>query len=404
MSLWRGAGSSAWKNGGAARIASPVRVRPTAAVARASPVGGGERLDPTRSGHSKRRLDRIVRSPIPLFALLRDHPGEDRMNRRNTIIALIALGAVPIAAKAQQAPSNVKIGVLFHGIEADEAKFLAEIRRGLRDLGYVEGRNIAFENRYPDEQPEKFNSFAADLVRINVNVLIAVTPPAALAAQRATGSIPIVFLFVPDAVERKLIRSLGRPGGNITGLSNVSTDIAAKRLQLLKEVVPALSRVAVIVNPNNSSSYPMVDAMRASADKLRVTVRAVEVRGPEEFESAFSTIVRERENGIVIGPDGMLYAQRARIATLALERRMPTIFTTVEAVESGGLMAYGPNTFAMFYRSAYYVDKILKGAKPGDLPVEEPTKFDLVLNGKTASALGLTIPPSILARADRLVQ
>ncbi len=297
-----------------------------------------------------------------------------------------------------------RIGVLLQGSEPEEVRQLVEFRRGLRDLGYEEGRNITLEYRFPAQQPELFDRFAAELVRLNVDVLVAISPPGALAAQRAATRIPVVFGFVADPVGLKLVESLGRPGGNLTGLTPRSVDTSAKRVQLLKEAIPALSRVAVLVNPNNLASYVGVEAMQAAAQQLKVTIQTVGVRSPDELGSAFSAIIRERANGIVIEPDGLLFNQRARIAALALDRKLPTMFLQSEAIEAGGLMSYGPNTLAMVYRLAYYVDKILKGAKPGDLPVEQPTKFDLAINLKTAKALGITIPQSLLVAAVEVIR
>jgi putative ABC transport system substrate-binding protein len=326
------------------------------------------------------------------------------MNRRDTIFGLLALGIAPFSVHAQQAGKMRRIGVLLQGSEAEEVRQLGEFRRGLRDLGYEEGRNIAIESRFPAQQPELFDLFAAELVRLSVDVLVAVSPPAALAAKRAATRTPVVFGFVPDPVGIKLVDSLSRPGSNVTGLSVQSDETSAKRLQLLKEAMPTLSHVTVLVNPNNRGSYQGMEAMQAAAEQLKVTVRTIEVRSPNEVESAFSAIARERANGVVVGPDGIFFNQRARIAALALERKLPTVFVWDLAVESGALMAYGPNVLAMCYRLAYFVDKILKGAKPGDLPVEQPTKFDLAINLKTAKALALTIPQSILLRADRVIE
>lgn len=326
------------------------------------------------------------------------------MNRRDAVLALLALSATPHAARAQQPGKMPRIGVLLQGSEPEEVRQLVEFRRGLRDLGYEEGRNITLEYRFPAQQPELFDRFAAELVRLNVDVLVAVSPPAALAAQRAATRIPVVFGFVADPVGLKLVESLGRPGGNMTGSTPRSADTSAKRLQLLKEAIPTLSRVAILVNPNNPASYIGVEAMQAAAQQLKVTIQTVGVRGPDELEGAFSAIIRERANGIVIEPDGLLFNQRARIAALALDRKLPTVFLLSEAIEAGGLMSYGPNTLAMVYRLAYYIDKILKGAKPGDLPVEQPTKFDLAINLKTAKALGITIPQSLLVTAVEVIR
>ena len=326
------------------------------------------------------------------------------MNRRETVLALLALGIAPIAARAQPAAKLRRVGILLQGTEAEEARQVAEFLRGLRDLGYEEGRNVTFEPRFPAQQPQLFDQFAAELVRLNVDVLVAVSPPAVLAAQRVATRIPVVFGFVADPVGLKLVTSLGRPGGNLTGLSTQSDEIIAKRVQLLKEAVPKLAQVLVLFYPSDRGAYEHVEAMQAAAQRLKVAVRAVEIRGPEELEKAFATFGRERNTGVVTVPGGLLFNQRSRIAALALEHKLPSMFPTSLAVEAGALMAYGPNVFAMCYRLAYFVDRILKGANPRDLPVEQPTKIDLDINLKTAKALGLTIPHSLLISANKVIE
>lgn len=327
------------------------------------------------------------------------------MKKRDTVLALLALGITPFAAKAQPARKMPRIGVLWHaGSEQEEAIYLAALRRGFRDLGYVEGQNIVLENRYPDEQLERFDSYAAELVRLKVDVLVAVTGNAAFAAQRATSSIPIVMLYGPDPVRTKLVESLARPGGNITGLPHEGINLNPKRVELLKEAVPALTRVAVLLNPDNVTSKYNFEVTQAAAQTLKITALPIEVRRADELENAFSRIANDRANGVFVLGDGMYYVQRARIADLALKRRLPTMMPWMEAVESGGFMSYAPSYRQIAYRAAYYVDRILKGTPPRDLPVELPTKFEMVFNSKTAKALGLIIPPTVLQRADEVIQ
>ena len=328
------------------------------------------------------------------------------MNRRRAVLALLTFGASPLLSHAQAPTKIPRIGVLWHaGSEQEEAIYLGALRRGLKDLGYAEGTNIVLENRFPAEQPERFVSYANELAQLRVDVLVAVTPRAALAAQKATTTIPIVFIYVPDPVKDKLVDSLSRPGGLITGLSSLTSDINLKRIQLLKEAVPNLTRVALLARRGTVSSISLsLEEMVVAAKSLNLTPLTFEVSRADELEGTFVSMTKERANGVVVLPDGLFYVERRLIANMALKHRLPSVYSWSEAAESGGLMSYGPDFQQIAYRAAYYIDKVLKGTKPGDLPVELPTKFELVFNVKTAKALGLSVPQSFLIRADRVVE
>jgi putative ABC transport system substrate-binding protein len=329
------------------------------------------------------------------------------MNRRQfaSLLASVVM-ALPCAAHAQRTEKMPVIGVLFHAANAEEeAPFRGPLREGFTNLGYVEGKNIVFEERYPDEQPERFYSLAADLVRLKVDVLIAVSNLSALAAQRATSTIPIVFCPCTDPLYLKLVSSLARPGGNITGRSFMTDDIIAKRMQILKEAMPNLSRVALLVNPNNVSDMRRaISDNQAAADRLHIAVEVVEAGAPEELERAFSTIAEGHFDAVIVAHTALYFIVRGRIAELALANGLPTLAPTGLFAEAGALLAYGPHQPTLMRGCALYVDKILKGAKPADLPVQQPTDFELVVNLKTAKALGITLPPSILFQADKVIQ
>jgi putative ABC transport system substrate-binding protein len=330
------------------------------------------------------------------------------ITRRSLLIGL-GVGSLSAAlpAFAQQRTSPKKIGVLWHAGSAEEEKVpLGGLVEGLKNLGYVDGKNIILEHRFPNEQPERFVSLAAELVQMNVDVLIAVTRLAAVAAQKATTTIPIVFIAVPDPLGSKLVASLGRPGGNITGLTNMAVELVPKRIQVLKEALPGVSRLALLVNasvPDAARRY--VEAARAATDPLGITLQPVEIRTPADIGPAFSMINQGRLQGVCLTSDGLIYVEQERLAQLALDRNVPLVgYTRDMAKWTGMLMTYGPSNVALFNRAAYFVDRILKGTKPGDLPVEQPTKIELIVNLKTAKALGLTIPPSVLARADEVIE
>jgi putative ABC transport system substrate-binding protein len=326
--------------------------------------------------------------------------------KRREFIALLGGAAVawPLQARAQQSRKLPRIGVLWHaGNEVEEAKYLAALRQGFNDLGYVEGKTYVLENRFAAEKYERFNSLAAELVAAKVDVLVAITPEAALAAQHATATIPVVFAVVGNPVGAKLVDSLARPGRNITGLSNVMIDLSGKRLELFKDAIPTLSHVILLVNPNAYRIQVATELHRSAAAALGLMVQEMATPDPNSIESAFSAIA-DRTSGLFIVPDSMLFNERKHIAELALAHRLPSMAFNAEMVEAGLLMSYGASFLVQFRQVAVYVDKILKGAKPADLPVEQPVQFELIINSKTAKALHLDIPPSLLARADEVIE
>jgi len=330
------------------------------------------------------------------------------ITRRSFLVGL-SVGSLTTAlpAFAQQGGKSPKIGVLWHAGSAEEEKIpLGGLVEGFRNLGYVDGKNIILEHRFPNEQPERFISLAAELVQLKVDVLIAVTRNAALAAQRATMTIPTVFIAVPDPVGNKLIDNLARPGGNMTGLTNMAVELVPKRMQVFKEAIPDLSRMALLVNASvPEAARPYIEIAQTAARPLGVTLQPVEIRTAGDIERAFSMITQGRLQGMCLTSDGLIYVEQRRLAQLAQERNLPLIGYTREMAQwTGMLMTYGPSNVALFRRAAYFVDRILKGAKPADLPVEQPTIIELVINLKTARALGLTIPQSVLQRADEIIQ
>ena len=278
------------------------------------------------------------------------------------------------------------------------------ISAGLRGLGYIEGQNIALEERWAEGRFDRLPFLAAELVRLNVDIIVTASTQAAQAVQQVTRSIPIVMTIVSDPVESGLVSSLARPGGNVTGLSLMHPDLSGKRLVLLKEVIPKLSRVAVLCNLSNPIIPPLLRETEAAARTLGVQLQVVEVHGPTEFDSAFGDMTRGRAGALVVLPDGIFQNERRRIAALAVKSRLPAMYAWGEAVDDGGLMAYGASVLDILRRAATYVDKVLKGTKPADLPVEQPLKFELVINLNAAKQIGLTIPPNVLARADRVIK
>ena len=314
--------------------------------------------------------------------------------RRRDFIKMVAGSTVawPLAARAQQRVGVPTVGILWHaGSVEEEGIYLTQIQQGLQALGYVEGRNIILVNTFADEQYERYNSNAAELVRRKVDVIVAVTPPAALAAQRATKTIPIVFILVSDPVASKLVASLAHPGGNITGLSNLSEDLLAKRLEFFKETVTALSKIELVVNTSDPiTAQRTIEQIRSAAERLGITIQPIEAKQPDQIERAFSS-TQDGVHGVMVQADGMFFRERKRIAELGLKRKVPTSVFNSTMVEDGGLLTYAPNTPVIFRRSAVYIVKILNGAKPDQLPVELPTQFEFVINLKTAKAIGLTI-------------
>jgi putative ABC transport system substrate-binding protein len=318
-----------------------------------------------------------------------------------------SLLAAPLAAEAQQAAKIARIGYLATNL-AGLPHLHEAFRQGLRDLGYVEGRNVVIEYRDAEGKLERLPALAAELVALKVDVIVAAagTLPA-LAAKQATKTLPIVFIGVGDPVTSGLVTSLARPGGNVTGLSSLSPELVGKWLELLKQAAPGVSRVAFLWQPGAVGEQTGKDILKeaeVAARALGVQLQVVEARGPADIDRAFSDVTRARAGALTVLSTPMFSSKRRRLVDLAAKNRLPALFSFREYVDAGGLMSYGPNLADLFRRAATYVDKILKGAKPGDLPVEQPTKFELVINLKTAKALGLTIPQSVLGRADEVIQ
>ncbi len=322
------------------------------------------------------------------------------------LILAIALVAAPLVAEAQPAGKVPRIGFLSGRSRGDALGAAEAFSQGLRGLGYVEGRNVIIEYRFAEGRLDRFFDLASELVRLQVDVIVAPGTPAAQAARKATATIPIVLVLAGNPVGDGLIQSFARPGGNVTGLTMVaSLEIGGKLLELLKDAVPAVSRVAVLWNPLTAPHTIMLKEIETAAGVLGLTLQPVSVRRPDEIDGAFAAMSRARANGLIVPPDAMFDgALRMQIVALATKGRLPTMYGIREQVEAGGLMSYGPSVSDLYRRAATYVDRILKGAKPADLPVEQPTKFELVINLKTAKALGLTIPPSVLARADEVIR
>jgi putative ABC transport system substrate-binding protein len=312
----------------------------------------------------------------------------------------------PVAAEAQPAAKVARIGVLA-GDMAGAPHMYEAFRQGLRDLGYVEGRNLMIEYRDAEGKLDRLPALAAELVALKVDVIVAANTRAALAAKQATRSLPIVFSNASDPVASGLVISLARPGGNVTGLSNLSSELVGKCLEQLTQAVPRVSRVAVLWQPGalgGRTEKDMLKAADVAARALEVQLQVVEARGPADFDRAFSEMTRARAGALTVLSSTLFLIERRRLAELAARHRLPMAFPWREGVDAGSLMSYGMDFPDLFRRAATYVDKILKGAKPGDLPVEQPTKFELVINLKTAKALGLTIPQSVLSRADLIVE
>jgi putative ABC transport system substrate-binding protein len=329
------------------------------------------------------------------------------MDRRAFLGALTGgLLAVPLGAEGQQAASLPRIGFLNTASLSDPRvpPFLQAFRQGLRELGYVEGQNIAIELRWAEGQYDRLPGLAVELVRLKVNIIVAAGPSAVQAAKQATETIPIVMPAIADPVAMGFVASLARPGGTITGISNMQPELVGKQLELLKEMLPKLSRVALLGNPANPGNVPLVRYAQDAARTLGIRLHPLEARDPREIDSAFAEISRERADAVIVLSDTVLLDSRTRIADHAVRRRLPTVFGASEFTEAGGLLTYGPSISDGYRRAATYVDKILKGAKPADLPIGQPTKFELVINLKTAKALGLTIPPSLLQRADQVIE
>jgi putative tryptophan/tyrosine transport system substrate-binding protein len=327
------------------------------------------------------------------------------IGRRELIAALGgAAAAWPLTARAQQAGKVYRIGFLGNSTAALEANLVGPFREGLRDLGYVEGQNILIEYRWAEGDYERFPALIAELIALKVDVIVTAGTPASLAVKKATTSIPLVMVAVGDPVATGLVASLGRPGGNITGLTSISSEMEGKRLELLREVVPKISYIAVLWNAASPIQVIEEIEVRAAAQILGMKVLSLGVRTIEEIEDALTTIVTERPGALLVLADRLFLHHRTRIMDFAAQRRLPGVHAYRELVEAGGLMSYGPSYADMHRRAASYVDRILKGSKPADLPVQAPVKFELVINLKAAKALGIEIPPMLLARADEVIE
>jgi putative tryptophan/tyrosine transport system substrate-binding protein len=314
------------------------------------------------------------------------------------------LFALRVSAAAQTPGKIHKLGVLLPYAPGPDARVEA-FRQALRELGYIEGKTINIEYRWADGKFENLPELAADLVRINVDVIIAAVTQASLAARKATVTIPIVMIGVSDPVGSRLVSSLARPGTNVTGTSSMTAQVVGKQLELLKDTLPKVSRIAALWNPANPVFQALqVQETEIAARSLGIRLHFIEARDADEIDRAFVTMARKGTRALIVLGDPVFISHRKRIADLAVKHRLPAVSGTRDQVESGGLMAYGPSFADMYRRTAYYVDRILKGAKPGDLPVEQPTKFELVINLKTARQIGLTISPNVLARADQVIK
>jgi ABC-type uncharacterized transport system substrate-binding protein len=321
--------------------------------------------------------------------------------KRREFITLLGSGALawPLAARAQQASKVWHMGFIAHGHES----FYDALFEGLHEYGYEEGRNLLVERRYARGRAERFGEFAAEMIRLNVDIIIVVTTPAALAVMNATKTIPIVHPNAIDPLNTGLIDSLARPGRNLTGGAQLTAEVSAKRLEILKKVVPGLSRVAVLWNPGNPAIVFSWKETQGAARLLGVTLQSHEVQAPKGFTAAFAAIADEHPEALLVLQDAVTMQQRGEIIDFAIQQRLPSMFNERGWAGAGGLMSYGENLAAMYRRAAYFVDRIFKGTKPADLPVEQAAKFDMVLNLRTAKAIGLTIPDSILVLADEVI-
>jgi putative tryptophan/tyrosine transport system substrate-binding protein len=329
--------------------------------------------------------------------------------KRRAFITLLGGAAAspvlwPIAARAQQVGKTYRIGFLGNSTAALEANLVGPLRDGLRDLGYEEGRNIVIEYRWANGNYDQFPALVAELLALKVDVIVTAGTPATLAVKQATTSVPLVMVAVGDPLNTGIAASLARPGGNVTGLSSIAPELEGKRLELLRQVVPNLSRVAVFWNPLNLFHASALNQARAAAQVLRVTVQDLAVRTPEDIDGAFAAIVKDQPGALLILADRVFLHDRVRIVDFVTKNRLPSVNAYREIVEAGGLMSYGPSYEDMHRRAATYVDKILKGANPGDLPIQQPTKFTLVISLTAAKTLGLEVPDKLLALADEVIE
>ena len=329
------------------------------------------------------------------------------MNRREALLLLLLLGVTPLKSFGEQQSKLWRVGFLAsrqRPASPNSDIFYGAFAQGMRELGYIEGESLVIEWRFADGHFERLPGLAAELVRLKVDVIVTSGSPATRAAQEATTTIPIVMAGVGDPLESGFVKSLARPGGNITGVSLLLGDMAPKQLEMLLRVAPKLSRTAVVFNPDNFSQFPLLKNVQAAARKVNVTILPVELRTPQEIEKAFATMAQANAEALIILPDPISNDHLQQIAKLAVRNHLPSVDSMREFVAAGGLMSYGQNYRDNFRGAATYVDKILKGATPGDLPIEQPTKFEMFINRKTAKALRLTIPQSLLISADQVIE
>jgi putative tryptophan/tyrosine transport system substrate-binding protein len=325
------------------------------------------------------------------------------MRRRDFIVALGSAAAMPMAARGQQAVKRATIGLLGSATAAAQSEWTAALLKRLRELGWIEGDNVTMEYRWAEGRTERLPALADELVRLRVDVIVTHNTPPTLAAKKATSTIPVVFATAGDAVGSGIVASLARPGGNVTGLSSMQPDTAGKRVELLRELIPGLARLAAFLDVGNPfSRYDNSEVQRA-AQTIGVEVDTFEIRRDEDIARAFQAF-KGRAQALYIPSVPLLFANRVQINNLALAARLPTMHGVRELVEAGGLISYGPHWPDMWRRAANFVDKILRGARAADLPVEQPTKFELIVNLKTAKAIGLAVPPTLLARADEVIE
>ena len=328
------------------------------------------------------------------------------MRRREFITLIGGAAAWPLAARAQPQARSRRVGVLWHAASAEEeGPLFTGLVEGFKKLGYVEGRNFTLEHRFPNEIPERFKIMAAELVSLNVDALVGAAVQAAVALKEATKTIPIIFMFMPDPVGSKLVESLAKPGGNATGVTNFGPELIGKRLQLLNEIVPGLSRVALLVNPNSQISHRYIEFTQTAAAARGLISRTFEVRSLDDLEPAFAAMAGSGMQAVTINPDGLIYQGKAVIAKMAIARGMALAAYSRETFDAGAMMSYGPDNIAACHRAAVLVDKILKeGVRPSELPVEQPTKFQYFINLRVTKALGFDVPPHLQQLADEVIE
>jgi putative ABC transport system substrate-binding protein len=340
---------------------------------------------------------------IGRFSGLANSIGQE-MKRREFITLIGSVTAWPLAARAQQSEKVPRVGFMGNSTEALEANLVGPFREGLRELGYQEGRNIVVVYRWAEGRYERFPALIAELLAAKVDVIVTAGTPAAIAVKQTTTTVPLVMVAVGDPVGTGLVSSLARPAGNLTGLSSIAPDLEGKRLELLRELVPMLAHVGVFYNSTNLFHTVSMQHVRTAAEALGIKLLPLSVRISQDLDGAFATILKEKPDALLVLADRVYLHERERMMNFALQRRLPSANAHKEMVEAGGLMSYGPSYEDMHRRAADYVDKILKGAKPGDLPIQQPTKFDLKVNLKTAKVLGIDVPPTLLARADEVIE